>query len=59
MGDVGYLVLMVAFVALAMVFVVGCDKIIGPDEPALSDTARAGEPAEEPSAQPDRAEARS
>jgi len=59
MADIGYLALMVAFAALAIAFTIGCDKIIGPDEPALSDTARAGEPAEEPSTQPDRAEARS
>ncbi|HUH72400.1 MAG TPA: hypothetical protein VLZ05_28275 [Mycobacterium sp.] len=45
MGDVGYLVLMVAFVALAMVFVVGCDKIIGPDEAAVSNAGRDDESA--------------
>jgi hypothetical protein len=45
MGDVGYLVLMVAFVALAMLFAMGCDKIIGPDEAAVSDAGRDDESA--------------
>jgi hypothetical protein len=59
MGDVGYLALMLAFVALAIAFTIGCDKIIGPDEPALSDSERDGQPADEPSSQPAGAEARS
>lgn len=40
MGDVGYLALMVAFIVLAIAFAVGCDKIVGPDEAALSDAER-------------------
>ena len=36
MEDVGYVLLMVGFVALAALFTIGCDKIIGPDEPALA-----------------------
>jgi hypothetical protein len=35
--DVGYVVLMIVFVALAVLFVIGCDKIIGPDEAAMGD----------------------
>jgi hypothetical protein len=37
MEDVGYVLLMVGFVVLAVLFTIGCDKIIGPDEPALAD----------------------
>jgi len=36
MEDVGYVLLMVGFVLLAVLFTIGCDKIIGPDEPALA-----------------------
>ena len=36
MEDVGYVLLMVGFVVLAALFVIGCDKIIGPDEVALA-----------------------
>jgi hypothetical protein len=36
MEDVGYVLLMVGFVVLAVLFTIGCDKIIGPDEPALA-----------------------
>jgi hypothetical protein len=36
MQDVGYVLLMVGFVVLAALFTIGCDKIIGPDEPALA-----------------------
>jgi hypothetical protein len=35
MADVGYVLLMIGFTALAMLFTIGCDKIIGPDEVAL------------------------
>ena len=59
MGDVGYLALMVAFMALAIAFTIGCDKIIGPDEPALSDAERDVQPAAEPSSRPAGAEPRS
>jgi hypothetical protein len=33
---------------------VGCDNIIGPDEPALSEATREVEPADQPSQVPDR-----
>ncbi len=59
MADVGYLALMVAFAVLAITFTIGCDKIIGPDEPALADAARDVEPAGEPAPQPHRTKARS
>lgn len=39
-ADVGFLALMVAFVALATSFALGCDKIIGPDEEAMSESLR-------------------
>jgi len=34
--DVGYVLLMVGFTVLAVLFVIGCDKIIGPDDVALA-----------------------
>jgi len=40
MEDVGYVLLMVGFVVLAVLFVIGCDKIIGPDEAAMADGDR-------------------
>ena len=40
MEDVGYVLLMVGFVVLAVLFTIGCDKIIGPDEPALTGEER-------------------
>ena len=40
MEDVGYVLLMVGFVALAVLFTIGCDKLIGPDEPALAGEER-------------------
>ena len=36
MADIGYVLLMVGFVVLAGLFVIGCDKLIGPDEVALA-----------------------
>ena len=39
-NDVTFVVIMVAFFALAALFVIACDKIIGSDEEALA----AGEP---------------
>jgi hypothetical protein len=42
MEDVGYVLLMIAFVVLAALFTIGCDKIIGPDEAALADQDRGG-----------------
>jgi hypothetical protein len=38
--DVGYVALMVFFVVIAVLFVIGCDKIIGPDEAAMGDDDR-------------------
>ena len=35
MSDVGYVALMIGFFLLAVLFVIGCDKIIGPDEAAM------------------------
>jgi hypothetical protein len=43
--DLLYVAVMVAFVVVAALFVVACDKIIGPDEVALADQHR-----EEPNA---------
>ena len=40
MEDVGYVLLMVGFVVLAALFVIGCDKIIGPDDVALAGEER-------------------
>ncbi len=40
MADVGYVLLMIAFVVLAVLFTIGCDKIIGPDEAGLADEER-------------------
>jgi hypothetical protein len=51
MEDVGYVLLMVGFVVLAVLFTIGCDKIIGPDEAALAgeelDDAEPGRSSEE------------
>jgi hypothetical protein len=40
-NDVTYVAILIAFFAVAALFVIACDKIIGPDEVAL----RLGEPA--------------
>lgn len=40
MEDIVYILIMVAFVLVAALFVVGCDRIIGPDEEALADQGR-------------------
>jgi hypothetical protein len=40
MEDVGYVLLMVGFVVLAALMVIGCDKIIGPDDVALASEER-------------------
>ena len=37
MKDVIYVFVLLAFFALTGLFVVGCDKIIGPDEEALAE----------------------
>jgi hypothetical protein len=40
MEDVGYVLLMIGFVVLAVLFTIGCDKLIGPDETALAGEER-------------------
>jgi hypothetical protein len=47
MQDVVFLVVLVGFFALAILFVMGCDRIIGRDEEALADGA-GGTPVAEP-----------
>jgi hypothetical protein len=39
MQDVVYMVVLVAFFVLAGLFVVACDRIIGPDEAALAEAS--------------------
>jgi len=41
MADVIYIAVMFAFFAVAALFVVACDKIIGPDEVALNEGVHA------------------
>jgi hypothetical protein len=41
--DLLYVVLMVVFVLVSILFVIGCDRMIGPDEEALAEDHR-GEP---------------
>jgi hypothetical protein len=48
MADVGYVLLMIGFVALAALFTIGCDKIIGPDEVAMGDEEDRDDLASEP-----------
>jgi len=38
--DFLYLLTMVIFVVVAALFVIGCDKLIGPDEDAMADHGR-------------------
>ena len=40
MEDVGYVLRMVGFIVLAVLFTIGCDKLIGPDEAALAGEER-------------------
>ena len=47
MQDLVFMVVLVVFFGLAGLFVVACDRLIGPDEAALSESAR-GAPAPEP-----------
>jgi hypothetical protein len=44
-NDVAYVAIMIAFFALAALFVVACDKIIGSDEEALAAGGEELEPA--------------
>jgi hypothetical protein len=43
MADVLYVAMMIALTAIGVMFVIGCDKIIGPDELALAEEPRARE----------------
>ena len=47
MQDVVFMVVLIGFFALAALFVVACDRIIGRDEEALAEGAR-GAPEPEP-----------
>jgi hypothetical protein len=47
MNDIAYLAIILAFFVLAGLFVVACDRIIGPDEDALA-VRSAAEPEPEP-----------
>ena len=47
-NDVTYLVIMIAFFALAALFVIACDKIIGSDDEALAVGDEELTPAPEP-----------
>jgi NADH:ubiquinone oxidoreductase subunit 3 (subunit A) len=38
--DVFYIFMMIVFVVVAALFVVGCERIIGPDDPALDELQR-------------------
>jgi hypothetical protein len=53
MQDVAFLLVLVAFFVLSGLFVVACDRIIGPDDTALAEATR-GAPAPEPEAEDDR-----
>jgi hypothetical protein len=44
MADVWYVLLMIGFVVLAMLFTIGCDKIIGPDDVAMATEDQRDEP---------------
>ena len=47
-NDVTFVVIMIAFFALAALFVIACDKIIGSDEEALAVGEEEFAPAPEP-----------
>ena len=48
-NDFTFLAIMIAFFALAALFVVGCDRMIGPDEEALA----VGEDEQAPTPEPE------
>jgi len=50
MQDVVYMAVLVVFFVLAGLFVLACDRIIGPDEAALAEANR-GAPASAPEAE--------
>jgi hypothetical protein len=56
MADLIYISILIAFFAVAGLFVVACDKIIGPDDEALRE-GLTGTPAPEPQAETKRAAA--
>jgi hypothetical protein len=47
-NDVTFLAIMVAFFALSALFVVACDRLIGPDVDALGEMDESPEPAAAP-----------
>jgi hypothetical protein len=49
MDDVWFMLVLVVFFVLSGLFVVACDRIIGPDEPALAEANR-GAPTSGPNA---------
>jgi len=46
MADLLYVVLLVVLTAIGVLFVIGCDKIVGPDEPELTEERGARSEAE-------------
>ena len=56
MADLIYVAMLIAFFVIAGLFVVACDKIIGPDDVALRE-GLTGAPAPEPEVQQGRAAA--
>ena len=49
MADLLYVVMMIVLTAIAVLFVIGCDKIVGPDEVELEEVPRPPvEPLREP-----------
>jgi hypothetical protein len=44
MLDVAFVAILVGLAALAVGFAAACDRLMGPDEPVLSDTGREGAP---------------
>ena len=40
MADLLYVVMMIVLTAIAVLFVIGCDKIVGPDEVELVEVPR-------------------
>jgi hypothetical protein len=51
-NDVTFMAIMIAFFVLAALFVVACDKIIGPDEEALAAGEEELTPSPSPSTEP-------